>query len=163
MESTLIITKLRFSCLPQQKPNLWDRGWWKRKSVYSNAGHPRRWGTLVPQPVLTSQCRLRCLEGGRGKGEQRDQKEEVNTAQLRGLCASQQSVQVTGGKSANLPKLERLKMGVCLPWIQLLGFSSKQAAYLQSHMSQSQHPQKQCRKNGGVGYNPHCYRITIIY
>lgn len=96
------------------KAKLVRRGQWKRKLVYSNAGHPRRWGTLVPKPVLTSQCRLRFPEGGRGKVEQREQREEVESSRLRGLCASQQSVQITVGKSANLLKLEHLRIGVCL-------------------------------------------------
>ena len=47
----------------------------KRKEVYSSVGHPRRWKTLVPKPILISPCKQRFLSRRRGKAEQRNQGE----------------------------------------------------------------------------------------
>ena len=45
--------------------------------------------------------------------EQRDHKKGDESSLMRGLQANQQSVQITGLRSANLPKLECLKVEVC--------------------------------------------------
>lgn len=47
----------------------------RRKEVYSSANHLGRWGTLIPKPILTSQCRQDFLSERRGEAEKNNQGE----------------------------------------------------------------------------------------